>query len=69
MAIGENHFSTSTRKALAKRGVRIVGITALPDATGSYLNSSTGYQLDDNGCQRIRTYLEVRAIAAGGSIQ
>lgn len=68
MAVGESHFSASTRKALAKRGVRIVGLQALPDATGSFLNSETGYLLDDNGCCRIRTFLEVRAIAAGGAI-
>ena len=57
-------FSSKVVKSLARQGIRIIGATALPDATGSYLNSERGYNLDDNGTHRICAYLQVVAIAA-----
>lgn len=68
MAIGADHFSKQTRNALAKRGIYVAGITALPGRSGTFLDSVTGYELNDNGCHRIRTYLEVKAIAEGATI-
>ncbi len=54
-------FSAKVRRSLLKSGIRIVGITALP-IDGSFLNSQRGYQLDDNGTSRIRTYFQVEAM-------
>ncbi len=55
-------FSAKVRRSLLKAGIRIIGITALP-VDGSFLNSQRGYQLDDNGTMRIRTYFQVEAMA------
>lgn len=59
MAIGTNHFDKNTVKALGAKGIKIIGITAIPDEKGSFLNSQTGYCLDDNGTHKIRLYMEV----------
>jgi hypothetical protein len=59
-----SHFSAKTIKALARKGIAIIGIQALPGADGSFANCETGYVLDDNGTCRIRLFLEVLAIAA-----
>lgn len=63
MAIGTNHFNKQTIKALGAKGIKIIGITSIPDENGSFLNSQTGYQLDDNGTHKIRLYMEVLEIA------
>lgn len=55
-------FSAKIRRSLLKQGIRIIGITALP-VDGSFLNSRRGYQLDDNGTGRIRTYFQVEAMS------
>ena len=55
-------FGAKRIKALAALGIVIVGIQALPDATGSFLNSETGYCLDNNGEHQVRSYLEVIAL-------
>lgn len=59
MAIGARDFSKAVNKALAKKGISIYGIVALPDANGSFLNSSRGYEVNDNGTGRIFTYWQV----------
>lgn len=59
-----NDFSRKTLNALARKGIRLVGLQAIPDEKGSFLNSSTGYCLDDNGTHRIRSFREVLALAA-----
>ena len=66
MANFNSHFNAKVVKALARKGIRIVGLTYLPAASGElrYANGETGYCLDDNGCHRIRTYMEVLALAA-----
>ncbi len=58
-------FSATTRKALLRKGIIIVGITAIPDMSHPmpYANASRGYQLDDNGTGRIRMHAEVIAMA------
>ena len=57
--IGERDFGVNVRKALASKGISIYGIVALPDKNGSFLNSSRGYEVNDNGTGRIMTYFEV----------
>lgn len=47
--IAARNFSKPTLRALTKKGVTIIGSRALPDASGSYLNSVVGYQVSDNG--------------------
>lgn len=61
--VGTNHFNSKTIKALAKKGITIIGMVAIPDVNG-YCNSETGYQIDDNGTHRIRLYLEILELAA-----
>jgi len=57
------HFGRQTAKLLAKRSIRIIGLQAIPDEIGSFLNSTTGYVVDDNGCGRVWTYQQVVAAA------
>lgn len=52
-------FSAPTRVMLRKKGITIIGATWLPGQDGSYANGETGYILDNNGQQQIRTYLGV----------
>lgn len=59
-----SHFNKKTLKALTALGIRLIGTQAIPDEKGSYLNSSTGYCLDDNGTHRILGYLEVLGLVA-----
>ena len=51
-------FSSKVRRSLTKQGVRIIGGVYIPGPHGG----ETGYRLDDNGCGRIRSYSEVRAM-------
>lgn len=56
-------FSASTRRALLKRGIVVIGICAIPDMSHpTYANASRGYNMDDNGTHRVRSYAEVRAM-------
>lgn len=56
-------FDAATRKALLMAGIRIIGVQALP-VGGSYLQTETGYVIDDNGTGRVWTHAEVlRAVA------
>lgn len=59
-------FSPAERRALLRRGIVIVGICAIPDMSHPmpYTNASRGYQLSDNGTGKVRSYAEVRALAA-----
>jgi hypothetical protein len=59
-----NDFSRKTIRALARKGIALVGLSCAPDAAGSFLNSTRLYVLNDNGTQRIRTFAEVRELAA-----
>lgn len=64
-----NHFSKSTLNKLARKGIAVIGIVAIPDYSTSmpWANASTGYKLDDNGTHRIRTFSEVLALAKAGA--
>ena len=57
-------FTSKTVRALAKKGIRIIGICAIPDMSHPmpYANASRGYNLDDNGTHKIRSHKEVAAI-------
>lgn len=59
-------FSKKTLRALAARGMRVIGITYLPDPTSEMpmANGETGYLVDDRGTQRIMRFSEVLAAAA-----
>jgi hypothetical protein len=52
-------FSATTRRALARKGVAIYGITLVPAADGSFANGTRAYKVDDNGCGRIWTFAQV----------
>ncbi len=59
-------FSPATVRSLRQIGVRVVALTTIPDPTSAmpYANGGTGYVLDDNGTQRIRSFAQVLALAA-----
>jgi hypothetical protein len=57
--IVRRHFSSTTLRALARKGVRVLSPTASPDASGSFINSSTVYSVDDNGTGRIWSFAQV----------
>ena len=56
-------FSSSTLKALAARGVKVVGAQAAPAYDGDATFSGRVYRLDDNGCGKIRSHSEVLELA------
>ena len=58
-------FSKKTLSALARKGIALVGLTVIPDMSSDmpFANGSRGYQLNDNGCHRIRTFTEVLELA------
>ncbi len=60
-----DHFSAKTNSNLSKRGIRVLGLVALPDMASSMpmANASTGYSVDDNGTGRIWTFAQVLAAA------
>lgn len=60
-----NDFSKKTIAALARKGIRLIGLTVIPNMASDmpYASGSRGYCLNDNGCHRIRTYTEVIALA------
>lgn len=64
MNFGTSHFGRKAACSLARKGIRVIGLQAIPDEKGSFLNSTTGYVVDDNGCGRVWTYFEVQAAAA-----
>ena len=57
------HFSKSTVNALAKKGVTIIGATAIPAFLGDEYFSGTGYKLDAAGTHIIRDYFQVVTMA------
>jgi hypothetical protein len=60
---GQKAFSAKTRNALARKGIHVVGTTAIAaDASDRYY-SATAYVIDDNGTQRIRAFRDVLALA------
>lgn len=57
-------FSKAVRTSLKNKGIMIITTTWLPGTDGSYANGERGYVLNDNGTERLRTYMQVKALAA-----
>lgn len=58
-------FSRSTLRALARKGITLVGLTVIPGSGDlPFATGERGYKLNDNGCLRIRSFREVLALAA-----
>lgn len=55
-------FDLKTRKALAKKGIAIIGVTAVKT---TYPNGSWGYErmyeINDNNCGKVWNYSQVKA--------
>lgn len=60
-----NDFSRKTLSALARKGITIVGLQAIPDMSSSmpFANAARGYLVDDNGCGRCWTFNQVMEAA------
>lgn len=53
-------FTSSTLNALAKRGVRVIGLTVIPgNGDLPFATGERGYRVDDNGCGKVWTFAEV----------
>ena len=53
-------FSRSTLSALARKGIRVLGLTVIPGAGDMpFASGQRGYRVDDNGCGRIWTFAQV----------
>ncbi len=61
--IAARHFGRKVVSALSRKGIRVIALQSIPDERGSFLNSTTGYVVDDNGCGRVWSYREVAAAA------
>jgi hypothetical protein len=61
--IAIRHFGSKAVKALGKKGIVIVGLTSIPDPSGGFIDSETGYSVSDNGTHRIWSFLEVTRAA------
>jgi len=61
-----SHFSATTLRLLAKRGISLIGLQAIPDMASAMpcANASTGYLVNDNGCGRVWTFAQVLEAAA-----
>lgn len=62
-----NDFGKLTIAALAKRGIRLVGLTSIPDMSSPmpFANAERGYLVDDNGTGRVWSFQQVSDAAAG----
>lgn len=57
-------FSASTVKALAARGISVIGLTVIPNSSDlPFASGDRGYRISDNGTGRIWTFAEVMAAA------
>ena len=63
--IGKRDFSQAVNKALAKQGMVIYSIQALPGKDGLWVNGDRGYLVNDNGTSRLLAYQEVLDAARG----
>jgi len=62
--IAVRHFGRKAVAALARKGIKVIGLQSLPGPSGSFLDSETGYIISDNGTGRVLPYLALRALAA-----
>jgi hypothetical protein len=58
-------FSRSTLRALSRKGIRVIGLTVIPNMTSDlpFATGDRGYKVDDNGCGRIWTFAQVMEAA------
>lgn len=63
--IAVRDFSAKTVRALANKGIRLIGTQLLPDMSSGMplANAERGYVVDDNGTGRVWTHSQVRAAA------
>lgn len=59
-------FTSKTRNALAFKGIRVLGLTVIPNPNSDMLfaTGDRGYRIDDNGCSRVATFSQVLEMAA-----
>lgn len=57
--IVRRHFAAKTLRSLEKRGIRVLGSTFIPDASGDFARGETAYTVDDNGRGRVWTFSEI----------
>ncbi len=50
-------FSPATLRRLARKGIRLIGLQAIP--IGRFADYDRGYIMDDNGCGRVWSFTEV----------
>jgi hypothetical protein len=60
-----NDFSKATIRALARKGMTLLGLTNVPDMSSPmpFANGTRAYRFNDNGCHRILSFAEVIAAA------
>ena len=58
-------FSAKTCAALARKGILLIGIQAIPDMSSDmpYANATRGYVVNDNGCGRVWSFAQVQEAA------
>jgi hypothetical protein len=61
--INTRDFNIKVIKSLKQKGISIYRKTWLPDSKGDFTNGETGYVINDNGTSRVKTYLEILALA------
>ena len=64
--IAVSHFGKRAVATLAKRDIRVLGLTVIPAANAAmpFACGETGYSMDDNGCGRVWTFAQVLKAAA-----
>jgi hypothetical protein len=63
--IARRDFSAKTLRALAKRGIEVIGVQALPGAGEMpWANADRGYVVNDNDCGRVLTFKQVLELGA-----
>jgi hypothetical protein len=61
-AIGQ--FGKRIVNKLAKKGIRIIGTQMIPNPdTGNFSNAEVAYQIDDNDTGRVKSAMEIIALA------
>lgn len=60
-----NDFSKKTLAALARKGIFLIGLQALPNMASAmpYANADRGYVVNDNGCGRVWTFSQMMEAA------
>lgn len=64
--IAIRHFGKRAVTALARKGIQIIGLQALPNVNRdlAFVDADTGYVVNDNGTGRVWTYADVKKAEA-----